>query len=108
MMPARRAAPRTSPFLAFPASTRSRVFAAITTRPSATATRSVAAFADTSTMRASPPRPRWVSLRTAATALLRGAKPMALVADQGTGGGGDIAFAHKALADQECRNADGG
>ena len=43
------------------------------TRPSATATRSVAALAETSTMRASPPWPRWVSLR-AATASLRRAE----------------------------------
>src|SRR5262245_39622733 len=107
MMPARRAAPRTSPFFALPASTRSSVFAVIVTRPSATATRSVAAFADTSTMRASPLRPRWLSLRTGATALLRGAKPVPLAADQGAGGGRDITLAHQAFADQEGRNADG-
>ncbi len=66
MMPAMRAAPSTSPFLALPLSTRSSVFRVITTRPSATAIRAVAGLAETSTMRASPRRPRWVSLPRAA------------------------------------------
>ena len=73
MMPAMRAAPSTSPFLALPSSTRSSVFAVITTRPSATATRSVAAFADTSTMRASPPLAEMGELAGARHRLLRGA-----------------------------------
>jgi hypothetical protein len=40
--------------LALPWRTSARVFAAMITRPSATATRSVAGFAETSTIRASP------------------------------------------------------
>src|SRR5438270_65222 len=68
MMPAMRAAPSTSPFLALPLITRSSVFTAMSTRPSATATRSVADLAETSTMRASPPLARWVRLRARATA----------------------------------------
>src|SRR5262245_22410310 len=107
MMPATRAAPSTSPFLALPLSTRSSVAFAITTRPSAVATRSVAAFADTSTMRASPPAPRWVSLRARATCLLRGAEA-ALAAQQRAGGGLDVALAHQAFADQEGGDADRG
>jgi hypothetical protein len=67
MMPAMRAAPITSPFLALPAITRSRVLAVITTRPSATAMRCVTALAETSTMRASPLLARWVSLPARAT-----------------------------------------
>src|SRR5262249_14987438 len=52
MRRAMRATPITSPFAALPLSTRSSVFAAMTTRPSAIACRSVTAFGDTSTMRA--------------------------------------------------------
>src|SRR4029453_11071909 len=105
MMPATRAAPSTSPFLALPLSTRSSVFFAITTRPSAIAIRSVEAFSDTSTMRASPPGARWVSLRARGTGLLRGAEA-ALAAQQRAGGGFDVALAHQALADQEGGDAD--
>src|SRR5262249_62436404 len=105
MMPAMRAAPSTSPFFALPASTRSRVFAAITTRPSAMAFRSLGAFADPSTMRASPPRPRWLSLEARATASLRGADP-ALFANERTRRGLDVAFTHEAFADEESGNAD--
>src|SRR5262245_64791609 len=57
MMPAMRAAPRTSPFLASPASTEASVLAVMRTRPSAIATRAVIVLAPTSTMRASPPLP---------------------------------------------------
>src|SRR6516164_8770394 len=105
MMPAMRAAPSTSPFFALPASTRSRVFAPITTRPSAMAVRSLGVFADTSTMRASPPRPKWLSLDARATASLRGADP-ALFANECTRRGLDVAFAHEAFADEQSRNAD--
>src|SRR5712691_9759614 len=68
-MPAMRAAPSTSPFLASPFNTRSRVAGFITTRPSATATRSVAGLCETSTMRAAPLFPKWVSLRGISGAL---------------------------------------
>src|SRR6266436_6465934 len=60
MMPAMRAVPSTSPFFALPDRIRSSVALLMTTRPSATAMRSVAALADTSTMRASPPESIWV------------------------------------------------
>src|SRR5262245_858757 len=110
MMPAMRAAPSTSPFLALPASTRSRVFAVITTRPPATATRSVAALADTSTMRASPRRPRWLSLE--ATALLRGTKRSRItvlrLANERARGSLDIVLAHETFAYKEGRNPDSG
>src|SRR5258708_18386455 len=105
MMPAMRAAPSTSPFFALPASTRSSVFAAITTRPSAMASRSLGVFADTSTMRAWPPRPRWLSLDARATASLRGADP-ALLANERTRRSLDVPFAHEAFADEQGRNAD--
>src|SRR5499427_7229516 len=105
MMPAMRAAPSTSPFFALPASTRSRVFAAITTRPSAMASRSLGAFADTSTMRASPPRPRWLSVDARATVSHRSADP-ALLANERTRRSLDVAFAHEAFADEQGRNAD--
>src|ERR1700716_3867965 len=111
MMPAMRAAPSTSPFLALPVSTRSSVGAVITTRPSATATRSVAALAETSTMRASPRALRWLSLwlppRLAflATRLLRGAKSVSvglrLAGDERARGRLHVAFAHQAFPDQE-------
>src|SRR5262249_7313655 len=110
MMAATRATPSTSPFLASPASTRSSVFAVITTRPAATATRSVGALADTSTMRASPRRSRWLSL--AATASLRGAQRTHVAgvagADQRARCGLDVALAHQALAHEEGRDPDGG
>src|ERR1700722_6171501 len=61
IMPAIRAAPMTSPFLASPARVVARVAAAMRTRPSAIAIRSVAALSDTSTIRASPSAARWVS-----------------------------------------------
>src|SRR5215467_5452442 len=106
MMPAMRAAPSTSPFLASPLSTRSSVAGVITTRPSATAMRSVAGFADTSTMRASPLWPRWVSLP--ATGLLRRAGKPLRAAEQGARRGRHVGLAHQALADQESAHADAG
>src|SRR5215813_10455702 len=104
MMPAMRAAPRTSPFLASPLSTRSSVAGVITTRPSATATRSVAGFADTSTMRASPLWPRWLSLP--AMGLLRSAGKPLRPAEQGAGGSLHVGLAHQAFAHQEGAHAD--
>jgi hypothetical protein len=60
MMPAMRAVPNTSPFLAFPETINSSVALPMTTRPSATAVRSVAALVETSTIRASPDASIWV------------------------------------------------
>ncbi len=54
MTPATSATARTSPFLPSPESARRRVSALIRTNPSATASRVVAAFPDTSTIRARP------------------------------------------------------
>src|SRR5262244_3137175 len=95
MMPAMRAAPSTSPFLALPASTTSRVFTAITTRPSAMAFRSVGAFADSTQM---------AQLARACHRSLRGTDA-ALLAYERTRRSLDIAFAHEAFADEECGNA---
>src|SRR5262245_31119685 len=72
MMPAMRATPSTSPFLALPERTRSSVAALMRTKPAATATRSVAGFSDTSTMRAAPPRSIWVRFFAIASARRRG------------------------------------
>ena len=69
MMPAMRAAPSTSPFLALPETIRSSVALVMTTRPSATAMRSVAALAETSTIRASPDASIWVRAAPALEAL---------------------------------------
>src|SRR5436190_23716478 len=102
MMPAIRAAPSTSPFLASPLSTRSSVLRVITTRPAATATRSVAAFADTSTMRASPRLPRWVSFAIASFGC---GHPRGVTREQRLGGASDIFLPHQAFADQKCRDA---
>src|SRR5215813_1394287 len=106
-MPAMRAAPSTSPFLALPLSTSSSVAGAITTRPSATATRSVAAFDETSTMRASPLLARWVSLRARFTRLLRGAHAPLRRTEQRAGSAFHVGFAHQALAHQEGVDAAG-
>src|SRR5262249_16633473 len=103
MMPAMRAAPSTSPFLASPLRTRSSVAGVITTRPSATAMRSVAGFADTSTMRASPLCPRWLTLPP--TALPRRAGKPLRAAEQGTRRGRHVGLAHQALAHQEGAHA---
>src|SRR5689334_3106571 len=114
MMPAMRAAPSTSPFLALPESTRSSVSADRTTRPCATATRSVAGFCDTSTMRASPPVPIWVSLPGLISGLFhlspharRGRRRRRrILCQQRPRGGGDVVLPHQALADQEGGHAD--
>src|SRR4051812_46552885 len=102
MMPAMRAAPSTSPFFASPLSTRLSVLRVITTRPSATATRSVPAFADTSTMRASPRRPRWVSF---AMQLPGSRDPCGGTREQRFGRGGNIFLPHQAFANQKGRYA---
>src|SRR5437879_3967640 len=60
MMPAMRAVPSTSPFLALPERINSSVALLMITRPSAIAMRSVAGLADTSTIRASPLLSMWV------------------------------------------------
>src|SRR5438874_2844180 len=108
MMPAMRAAPSTSPFLALPLRTRSSVDMAIATRPSATATRSVAALAETSTMRASPPLARWVNLGVRAKGSPRRAEVALVVGKQRARRRRNIRLPHQALADQEGRNADRG
>ena len=60
-MPAMRAMPSTSPFLAAPASIRASVAGCISMRPLATAMRCVAALVATSTMWAWPWASKWVS-----------------------------------------------
>src|SRR3569623_2089342 len=98
MMPAIRAVPSTSPFLALPSTMSLSVSALITTKPSATATRSVASFADTSIICASPLASIWVreGLLIASWRLRK----------QGAGGGGDVGLPHQAFADEEGRDAD--
>src|SRR5262249_37311773 len=89
-----------------PLSTRSSVADAITTRPSAMATRSVASFADTSTMRACPLWPRWVSLPPSRPmGLLRRALKSLRPTEQGTCGLLHIGLAHQAFAYQERAHA---
>src|SRR3954453_17269754 len=105
MMPAIRAAPSTSPFLALPASTRSSVGGAMTTRPSAIATRPVAALAETSTMRASPPLARWVRVFDFAIRSLGGAGAPHSVRQQRARGRCHIGLSHQTFADQEGRDA---
>src|SRR4051812_891269 len=104
-IPAMRAAPSTSPFLALPASTRSSVAGAMTTRPSAIATRPVAALAETSTMRASPPLARWVRFLGFAIRSLGGAGAPHSGRQQRARRRCHIALPHQALADQEGRDA---
>src|SRR5579871_3836355 len=60
MIPAIRAVPTTSPFLALPLRIMASVAAAMTTAPSATALRSVTGLSATSTMLAAPLSSRWV------------------------------------------------
>src|SRR5579864_1270241 len=105
MMPAMRAAPSTSPFLALPLCTSLSVCGRMCTRPSATATRSVAGLAETSTMRASPPAPRCVSFaERRATALFDVGQRRAR-RQQGARRGRHVVLAHQTLADQERRDA---
>src|SRR4029450_1368984 len=116
-MRAMRAAPSTSPFLALPEAISSSVALAMTTRPSATAVRSVAALAETSTIRASPDASIWVraaaplealsleALSAIGLASPGGARPIG-TRQQCAGCRGHISLPHQALADQEGRHAD--
>ena len=61
MTPATRAHASTSPFDALPSTMSASVSGCMAMKPSATATRSVSAFCDTSTMRTSPCSSIWVS-----------------------------------------------
>src|SRR6266702_40595 len=118
MMPAMRAVPSTSPFLAFPETIRSSVALVMTTRPSATASRSVAVLSETSTIRASPEAPIWVRAGLAfalADLGLDGLRAMSararrarigLAREQRACGSGHVGLTHQALADQEGRHAD--
>src|SRR6478609_5193011 len=133
MMPASRAAPSTSPLSALPATTKSSVSRRMMTLPSATATRSVAFLAETSTMRAWPRGSIWVSSllssnggfglrRTPPLAFLAGREaflpPRAITSirrcvacrarEQGARGGGNVVLPHQAFADQEGRDAGAG
>src|SRR4051794_40630478 len=118
MMPAMRAVPSTSPFLALPETISARVASVMTTRPSATASRSVAGLAETSTIRASPEAPIWVRAGPALvfdgfvvddlcamSARTRRASH-GLACEQRARGGGDVGLPHQAFADQEGRHAD--
>src|SRR3954466_15001207 len=111
MMPAMRAAPSTSPFLALPETIRSSVALAMTTRPSATAVRSVAALAETSTIRASPDASIWVRAEPPLEALsLEALSAIGLASPSGAraigacqqcaGRRGYIGLPHQAFADQ--------
>src|SRR3954463_12082885 len=124
MMPAMRAVPSTSPFLALPDTIRSSVALVMTTRPSATASRSLAGLSDTSTIRASPEAPIWVragpvldldldldlagfvalGLRAMSARARRARRRLAR--QQRTGRSGYVGLPHQALADQEGRHAD--
>src|ERR1041385_454433 len=114
MMPASRAAPSTSPFLALPDRIRSSVALLMTTRPSAIAVRPVAGFAETSTIRASPSSSMWV--RTArsfdfaflsAMILARPGGPGRIAAgEQCAGRCRDVRLSHQAFADQKRLHAD--
>src|SRR5215470_7552755 len=111
MMPAIRAVASTSPFLALPETISSSVALRITTRPSATATRSVAGFAETSTIRASPLLSMWVRAPALdgflgiALARSGGARRFA-ACQQRPRRRGDVGLPHQAFADQEGRHAD--
>src|SRR3954452_19489025 len=126
MMPAMRAVPSTSPFLALPDTIRSSVALVMTTRPSATASRSLAGLSDTSTIRASPEAPIWVragpvlvldwvldsdlagfvavGLRAMSARARRARRRLAR--QQCARRSGNIGLPHQALADQEGRHAD--
>src|SRR5262249_12324409 len=127
--PAMRAVPSTSPFLALPERMSSSVAGLMTTRPSATASRSVAGLSETSTIRASPEAAMWgraglafdvafeVALddaldiasaldgERAMSAHARGAGSV-VAQQQRTRGSGHIGLPHQAFADQERRHAD--
>src|SRR5690606_5087059 len=106
IMPAMRAVASTSPFLALPAWMAANVPACIRTDPSATATRSVSAFAPTSTMCASPELPIWVS--RPAMISDGGAHPRRATLQQGPRRGLHVGLAHQAFADEEGGDAGAG
>src|SRR5688572_6860492 len=104
MIAAMRAVPSTSPFLALPRAISSSVAFCMTTAPSATAMRSVAGFADTSTMRASPFAPICVSAGSLAerlSAIGLSCRARGLAREQRAGGGRHVRLSHQALADEE-------
>src|SRR6202167_5266379 len=117
MMPAMRATESTSPFLALPLRTMSSVERRIMTRPSASASRSVVGFDDTSTMRAAPRAPRWESRRRWGMSLSSTATQVPF---QDRGGVArdtrqqrarslsNIVLPHQAFADQKSRHSGGG
>src|SRR3954470_24232263 len=111
MMPAIRAVPSTSPFLALPETISCKVALLMITRPSATATRSVAGLAETSTIRASPLLSIWVRVLPEldgffGIALARsGSAGRCAPRQQRARGCGDVGLAHQAFADQEGRHA---
>src|SRR6202030_3536631 len=104
MMPARRAVPSTSPFLALPLRTMSSVFACISTRPSAIATRAVAGLAETSTMWASPLVPIWLSFFAPRATGSPSRSERGLAGEERPRRCSDIVLAHQTFADQEGRN----
>src|SRR6202795_2587866 len=104
MMPAMRAVPSTSPFLASPLCTISSVIACISTRPSATATRSVAGLAETSTMWASPRVPMWDNFFASRATGSPGRSERGLAGEQGARRCRDVVLAHQTFADQEGRD----
>src|SRR5665213_2742588 len=96
MIPAMRAAPTTSPFLALPETISASVAAFIVTAPSAIAVRSVAVLAPTSTMRAAPVLSRWVRRRTMRLSRRRAGPG----GQQAPGGRRHIRLTHQAFADE--------
>ena len=70
MTPATRAQASTSPLAALPSTMSARVSGFMEMKPSATATRSVSAFCDTSTIRTSPFSSIWVSCSVIGCSLL--------------------------------------
>src|ERR1017187_8498851 len=110
-MPATRAVPKTSPFLALPETISSSVALLMTMRPSATAVRAVAGLAETSTIRASPFVPIWLRagpslevFRAIGLARAGGARRVG-TSQQRPGRRGHIGLPHQAFADQEGRHA---
>src|SRR5262249_35295776 len=97
------AVPSTSPFLALPLRTIASVFGAMTTRPSATATRSVAGLAETSTMRASPRLVMWLRVfpRRGTVHRIRLVGERRAARQQRARSGCHIALAHQAFANKE-------
>src|SRR5262245_43992319 len=99
MMPAMRAAPSTSPFLASPLRMVASVPAVMRTKPSAMATRAVIALPPTSTMRASPRLSTWESFFAFAMCSPGGRDRMR--DEQRARCGRHIGLTHQAFADQE-------